>query len=59
MSVTVPILKVKNGNDWDDIPAIKGSKGDDGQDYVLTLQDKSDIAELVYDMFITAESVSV
>lgn len=59
MSVTVPILKVKNGNDWDDIPAIKGSKGDDGHDYVLTSSDKDDIATLVYGMFTTAESVSV
>lgn len=37
----------------------QGLQGPAGQDYVLTSQDKNDIAGLVYDMFTTAESVSV
>lgn len=38
------ILKVKSGNEWLDIPAIVGPPGQDGNDYVLTAQDKADIA---------------
>ena len=35
----------------------KGDKGDPGQDYVLTNQDKSDIADIVLDELPTTEGV--
>lgn len=44
---TLDILNVKVNGEWVGIPAIEGEKGDPGDDYVLTQQDKEDIAELV------------
>ena len=43
--INLSILRIKDGNgNWLGVPAIKGDKGDD---YVLTNQDKSDIADIV------------
>jgi len=42
------VLKIKDQNgQWTDVLSIKGEKGDNGQDYVLTEQDKQEIAGLV------------
>lgn len=42
------VLKIKNAQgEWQEVPFIKGDKGDKGDTYVLTEEDKEDIAGLV------------
>lgn len=48
---TTSTFEVTNGSN--------GTNGTNGSDYVLTNNDKSDIADLVYAMFTAAEGVSV
>ena len=45
---------------WEEIPVIQGPKGEDGKDYVLTDEDKQEIAELVKennDLIITTKVI--
>ena len=45
------ILKIKDQNgQWTDVLSIKGEKGDNGQDYVLTENDKQEIAQDVAEL---------
>lgn len=45
------VLKIKDQNgQWTDVLSIKGEKGDNGQDYVLTENDKQEIAQDVAEM---------
>jgi len=52
------VLKIKNGSNWVEIPSLKGSqgpKGDTGDKYILTAQDKEDIRDAVYALIQSAE----
>ena len=52
------ILNIKDINgEWVSIPAIKGEKGEPGQDYVLTAADKTEIANLVFSSLVNGEEV--
>ena len=54
------ILNIKDMNgEWVSIPAIKGEKGEPGQDYVLTAADKEEIVNGVLEALPSAEGVSV
>ena len=45
------VLKIKDQNgQWTDVLSIKGEKGDNGQDYVLTENDKQEIAQDVAEL---------
>ena len=45
------VLKIKDQNgQWTDVLSIKGEKGDNGQDYVLTENDKQEIAQDVVEL---------
>lgn len=57
------ILQIKNEQgEWVSIPAIQGApgeKGEPGADYVLTENDKAEIADIVLANLPVAEEVSV
>ena len=52
---TTTVLQVKINGQWVDIPALKGDPGDD---YILTAQDKEDIADIVLSELNDADSTS-
>lgn len=54
------ILNIKNEKgEWVSIPALKGEKGEPGQDYVLTAADKEEIVNGVLESLPSAEGVRV
>ena len=61
------VLKIKNKKTgkWENIASLKGEAGpagpagENGKDYVLTEEDKVEIAELVLDLLPEAEGVEV
>ena len=50
------ILRIRNNpsEEWQEIAAIKGA---DGKDYVLTNEDKDEIANIVLSLLVEAEGV--
>lgn len=41
------ILKIKVNGEWQSVIAMQGKEGPAGKDYIITPQDKQDIADIV------------
>lgn len=53
------MLKIRNAEgNIEEIPCLKGDKGDKGDAYALTDADKQEIAEMVIDMMTNGDEVA-